>query len=129
MLISLLFHPKFYRKVFSHHPPPPPPNTHTLQNAGFDARVDTDGLGSSGMSHSKSIKKWRNTFIFSLVFAIPTVLIAFLPIEWLFIIPGLTVRDVLLFLLSTTIQVLYRVYVCDTLNILNDGFKYSKRHY
>ena len=45
------------------------------------------------------------TFLFSLIFAIPTVIVAFAPIEWGEIIPGLTARDVVLFLLATIIQV------------------------
>jgi hypothetical protein len=45
------------------------------------------------------------TFIFSLVFAIPTVIIAFVPVEFLPITPGLTAKEVILFLLSSFIQV------------------------
>ena len=57
------------------------------------------------MNHHKSIRKWRMTFIFSLVFAIPTVIIAFVPVEFLPITPGLTAKEVILFLLSSFIQV------------------------
>jgi len=39
------------------------------------------------------------------VFAIPTVIVAFAPIDWKQIICGLTPKDVVLFLLSTLIQV------------------------
>ncbi len=77
----------------------------TSQDAGFDARVDNEGGAHTGLSHSRSIRKWRNTFVFSLVFAIPTLLFAFMPITWPVIVPGLTVKEVLLFTLSSIIQV------------------------
>ena len=57
------------------------------------------------MNHHKSIRKWRMTFIFSLVFAIPTVIIAFVPVEWWTLTPGLTGKEVVLFLLSSIVQV------------------------
>ncbi len=77
------------------------------QNAGFDARLDNEGNSQSGLSDSRTLRKWRNTFIFSLVFAIPTIIVAFMPIEWPVIAPGLNLREVLLFTLASIIQVPY----------------------
>lgn len=57
------------------------------------------------MSHKKSIRKWKLTFIFSLVFAIPTVVIAFIPVEWIVISPGFTAKEIILFVLSSIVQV------------------------
>ena len=65
----------------------------------------SDDSKHSGVNHSKSIRKWKWTFVFSLVFAIPTIIIAFIPVEWATIVPGLTAKEPVLFLLSTIVQV------------------------
>ncbi len=93
--------------------------SHPQQDAGFDARVDNEGVTQSSLSHSRDIRKWRNTFVFSLVFAIPTLLIAFMPVQWPVIVPGLTVRDVILFTLSSTIQVNGLIYFKTMLQFQN----------
>ena len=80
-----------------------------LQGAGFTARVATADAGDHDLKHNRTIKKWRTTFIFSLMFAIPTVIIAFVPYGWKDIVPGLTAKEVVLFLLSTIIQASGRV--------------------
>ena len=74
-----------------------------LQGAGFTTKLGDHS--SSNISHSRTIRKWKVTFLFSLIFAIPTVIVAFAPVDWSEIVPGLTPRDVVLFLLSTIIQV------------------------
>ncbi len=76
-----------------------------MQNAGFDARLDNEGNTQSNLSDNRSLRRWRNTFIFSLVFGVPTVIIAFMSIEWPVIVPGLNLREVLLFSLASIIQV------------------------
>ena len=76
-----------------------------FQDAGFKAQVISADSRNSGVNHHKSLRKWRMTFIFSLVFAIPTVIIAFVPVEFLPITAGLTTKEVLLFLLSSFVQV------------------------
>ena len=57
------------------------------------------------ISHKRTIFRWKVTFIFSLLFAVPTFIVALVPVDWHVVIPGLTVRDVILFFLSTVIQV------------------------
>ena len=76
-----------------------------MQGAGFTARVTSADSRDSGVSHRKSIRKWKLTFVFSLVFAIPTVIIAFVPVNWVLITPGLTAKEIVLFFLSTIVQV------------------------
>ena len=76
-----------------------------LQGAGFTAHMASADSKHSGINHSKSIRKWKWTFIFSVVFAIPTFIIAFIPVEWVTIVPGLTAKELVLFALSTTVQV------------------------
>jgi len=83
-------------------------HTHTqshAQGAGFTATLASKGSGNLDISHSRTIRKWKITFLFSLVFAIPTIIVAFAPIDWEQIRPGLTPKDLVLFLLSTLIQV------------------------
>jgi len=84
-----------------------------IEGAGFTARLASKGSGNLDISHSRTIRKWKITFLFSLMFAIPTIIVAFAPIDWKEIIPGLTPKDVVLFLLSTLIQVVggYQFYV------------------
>ena len=59
---------------------------------------------------SRSTRKWRNVFLLSLILGIPTAFIAFLPVEWKVLVPGLSLRDALLCVLSTLIQVYMYVY-------------------
>ncbi len=99
----MILHLVFSRAHGIHHDIP------HIQNAGFDARLDNEGNSQSGLSHSRSIRKWRNTFIFSLVFGVPTMIVAFMPITWPIITPGLNARDVILFTLASIIQVLVLV--------------------
>ena len=63
---------------------------------------------------SRSTRKWRNVFLLSLILGIPTAFIAFLPVEWKVLIPGLSLRDALLCVLSTLIQVYMYVRVLYT---------------
>ncbi len=65
----------------------------------------SDSSSLSGISHRRAIRKWMLTFLFSLIFAIPTFIVALIPVQWYVIIPGLTVRDIILFTLSSFVQV------------------------
>ena len=58
------------------------------------------------LTPSSAIHKWRRTFIISLLFAVPTIILAFIPsVPWPEVVPGVSVRDVVLFLMSTLVQV------------------------
>ena len=76
-----------------------------MQGAGFRARVSSGDSAHSGINHSRTIRKWRTTFLLSLLLAVPTVIIAFVPFDWVIITPGLSAKELVLFLLSTIIQV------------------------
>ena len=68
-------------------------------------RLASNGSGNSDLTHSQTIRRWKVTFFFSLIFAIPTIIISFASLDWNEIVPGLAVEDVVLFLLATIIQV------------------------
>lgn len=64
-------------------------------------------LGQTDLDNSATIRRWKWTFIVSVVFAVPAVLLAFLPsrVHWPSVVVGVTVRDILLLLISTVVQV------------------------
>ena len=66
--------------------------------------VDDDSK-KSGINHRKTIIKWALTFGFSLIFGIPTAVVAFIPVTWKEITPGLTDQELILFALATVVQV------------------------
>jgi Cu+-exporting ATPase len=63
-------------------------------------------MGEDRLSHKGEIKRWRNTFLLCLVFAIPTMGVAMgLESECPELIyPGLSVRNLILWVLCTVIQ-------------------------
>ncbi len=85
---------------------------------GFDAKLYKRDVGSSAnyLSHQAEIRKWRNSFLISLAFGLPCmVIMAYFMIEMskddhkheddCCIVPGLSLENLLLFLLSTPVQV------------------------
>ena len=58
-----------------------------------------------GINHRKTIIKWALTFGFSLIFGIPTAVVAFIPAGWKEITPGLSNKELILFALATAVQV------------------------
>lgn len=82
---------------------------HTINS--FDPEKFTEGL-------RKEVKKWRNSFLISLIFGVPTIIlmIYFMYImPWFYspeelpnsccVIPGLNIENLLLFLLATPVQI------------------------
>ncbi|XP_064383927.1 copper-transporting ATPase 1-like isoform X2 [Halichondria panicea] len=84
-----------------------------VKNAGFDAHLGNEGNAQSNLSDNRSLRRWYITFFFSLVFGIPTIIIAFTSVEWPVLTPGLNLREVLLLTLASIIQVFggYSFYV------------------
>ncbi len=82
-------------------------NYNYLQNTGFTAHLCKAENSLSGLSHKRTILKWLVAFIICLVFAIPTAIVALIPVDWEYVLPGLTLKDVILLGLSTIIQVVY----------------------
>lgn len=88
------------------------------QGAGFEAKLAATSLDQGDLNHSHTIGRWRRTFFLTLAFAIPAVLLAFLPgVHWKYVFPGVSVRDILLFILSTVVQVLYVMPAENTLHV------------
>ena len=75
------------------------------QNTGFQARLATNDSAHSGINHARTIRRWKATFLFSLIFGVPTILISFAPMDYGSILPGLTIKELVLFILSTIVQV------------------------
>ena len=67
----------------------------------------TRSLVQTDFDNSHTIRRWRWTFVVTLLLAIPAVLLAFIPrgLHWTIIFPGVTVRDLLLLLISSVVQV------------------------
>nr|XP_053634823.1 copper-transporting ATPase 1-like isoform X2 [Cherax quadricarinatus] len=85
-----------------------------INNLGFTAALYTSGVNKgSYLDHRKEINKWRNSFIVSLLFGVPAMLVMvyFMAMmehmshqEMCCVLPGLSLENLLLFLLSTPVQ-------------------------
>ncbi|XP_069166086.1 copper-transporting ATPase 1 isoform X1 [Procambarus clarkii] len=85
-----------------------------INNLGFTATLYTSGTNKgSYLDHRKEINKWRNSFIVSLLFGVPAMLVMvyFMAMmehmthqEMCCVVPGLSLENLLLFLLSTPVQ-------------------------
>ena len=89
-----------------------------IRNVGFEADLFSRGVETSQnyLSHQEEIRKWRNSFLISLIFGVPCMVIM---MYFMFemnqpdhhhendccIVPGLSLENLLLFLLSTPVQV------------------------
>ena len=80
---------------------------------GFHAELFSNTSKTDYLDHSHEIAKWRNSFIVSLVFGVPAmvVMVYFMVMmkhmtheEMCCVIPGLSLENLLLFLLSTPVQ-------------------------
>lgn len=85
-----------------------------INNLGFHATLYTSGMNKSNyLDHKKEIRKWRNSFIVSLLFGVPAMLVMvyFMAMmqhmtheEMCCVLPGLSLENLLLFLLATPVQ-------------------------
>jgi len=86
-----------------------------IQGLGYTAELATHEDRLKSLSHEKDIRRWRTSFLVSLIFGIPVMAIM-VYFHWLIhtpmhperqqkvIVPALSVDNVLLFLLSTPVQ-------------------------
>ena len=87
-----------------------------IQTAGhFTASVAASRQAGEHLSHSREIRKWCLTFLLCLVFAIPTMAVAMglhssCPD---LVFPGLSVRNLILWIFCTIIQVCQHVWIFD----------------
>ncbi|XP_019862991.1 PREDICTED: copper-transporting ATPase 1-like [Amphimedon queenslandica] len=88
-----------------------------IKKLGFRAQLASkDG---TGVNHSSEIRRWKCTFLLSLILGIPTVIVAFANVfdkdlvNWPKIYGGVTLQEVILFTLATIIQIFggYQFYV------------------
>ncbi|XP_071946438.1 copper-transporting ATPase 2-like isoform X2 [Antedon mediterranea] len=79
-----------------------------IEDAGFDCELSTDtNQVAVALQHKKTIRKWRNTFLFSLIFGIPVmaIMIYFMVTKnHKMICPGLSLENLLLFICATMVQ-------------------------
>ncbi|XP_071476855.1 copper-transporting ATPase 2-like [Diadema antillarum] len=82
----------------------------TIEDAGFDAEVSTDSNRTDlAKQHAKAIKKWRTSFLISLIFGVPamaTMLYFMISKNHIIVIPGLSLENLILFVCATMVQFL-----------------------
>ncbi len=89
-----------------------------ISDLGFDASLHSKTLSATAayLSHQAEIRKWRNSFLVSLVFGVPCMAVMFYYMVIMKILnddhkndccitPGLSLENLLLFVLSTPVQV------------------------
>eukprot|EP00731_Ephydatia_muelleri_P035611 Em0141g2a len=76
---------------------------HIVRDLGFTAELATKDTEDFRASQNRTKKKWMIVFVISLVFGIPTVVVSFTS-GWMTVIPGLSLQDIILFLLATIVQ-------------------------
>ena len=89
-----------------------------VEDLGFQANLHNRDLASTAehLSHQREIRKWRNSFIISLIFGVPCmgVMMYYMFLmddpghhhsDTCCLVPGLSLENLLLFLLSTPVQV------------------------
>lgn len=85
-----------------------------IKDLGFEASPFTDHrMDASYLSQKEEVKKWRNSFFFSLVFGVPSMIVMMYYMaqhmllgkhEMCCMFPGLSAKNFILFLLATPVQ-------------------------
>ncbi|XP_077995820.1 copper-transporting ATPase 1-like isoform X2 [Glandiceps talaboti] len=79
-----------------------------IEGAGFDVEIPTkDGQASAMLRQKKTIKKWRNSFLLSLIFGVPVVIIMMyfmISGNHIMLFPGMSLENLLLFVCATPVQ-------------------------
>ncbi|XP_047738243.1 copper-transporting ATPase 2 [Hyalella azteca] len=85
-----------------------------IEGLGFTASLQNTSMKSSNyLDHSSEIAKWRNSFIVSLLFGLPAMIVMIYYMAMMkhmtheqmcCVVPGLSLENLLLFLLSTPVQ-------------------------
>ena len=98
-----------------------------IKSIGFEAEPfnrsnELKEATASYLSHDEEIRKWRSSFFVSLVFGLPCmVIMIYFMVEMskpehnhkddCCVVPGLSLENLLLFLLSTPVQVIFTYYI------------------
>lgn len=84
-----------------------------IESLGFGASLSSNDEKKNRIDHSKEIKKWRRSFLFSLIFGVPTfvIFITYVILDELnkrphqMVFPGLSLENLLMFILCTPVQI------------------------
>lgn len=84
-----------------------------IESLGFGASMDNNDKKKDRIDHSREISKWRRSFLFSLIFGVPTfvIFITYVILDELekrpnqMVLPGLSLENLLMFILCTPVQV------------------------
>ncbi|XP_077869327.1 copper-transporting ATPase 2-like [Saccoglossus kowalevskii] len=79
-----------------------------IEDAGFDVSLPSkDGSASTMLAHKQTIRKWRNSFLISLCFGVPVIVIMLyfmITGNHILVFPGMSLENLLLFLCATPVQ-------------------------
>ncbi|KAK2563148.1 Copper-transporting ATPase 1 [Acropora cervicornis] len=84
-----------------------------IESMGFGASLSSNDSKKNRIDHTKEIKKWRRSFLFSLIFGVPTfvIFISYVIMDELdtrpnqMVFPGLSLENLILFILCTPVQI------------------------
>ncbi|XP_022797109.1 copper-transporting ATPase 1-like isoform X2 [Stylophora pistillata] len=84
-----------------------------IESLGFGASMDNNDKKRDRIDHSKEISKWRRSFLFSLIFGVPTfvIFITYVILDEFekrpnqMVLPGLSLENLLMFILCTPVQI------------------------
>ena len=83
------------------------------QDMGYTAELASKNSDDPREAHARSKRKWLFAFLISLIFGVPTMIIMFVPPELMSPTKDFDLKELLLFLFASIIQVNITICICE----------------